>query len=168
MTLSMFKCQTRLMTVWTIGCFILLSIMGLQIIFGHYSEYKRDAVEWLLPAIFPTLSLVTGVWLENAKNKAENDVMVDKKTYRWVMSISILYLSYILIIFAIQPMVAKPSIEVLKDSSLVLAPIQGIMCASIGIFYTNRPKEQENPKNQENQKSKTKTNQKSKKVKKLV
>lgn len=139
--IQMTKCQTNLMVTWTTGSTLLLIIVWLQILFGHYGDKGRDAIEWLAPAIMPTWSLVVGVWANNAINKNKSTEKVDKGIYWAVFFTSISYLFFILCVFAIQPMIPRPPLEVLKDSSLVLALFQGIMCAFIGIFYTNRPKD---------------------------
>lgn len=140
--IQMNKCQTNLMITWTIGSALLLIIVWLQIMFTHYGNNGRDAIEWLASAIMPTWSLVVGVWANNAINKDKDIEKVDKGIYRAVLFASIAYLLFILSAFAIQPLIARSPLEVLKDSSLVLALFQGILCAFIGIFYTYRPKEQ--------------------------
>jgi len=140
MSIAMFKCQTRLMAVWVVGCIILLLVAWLQIVFGHYGENGRDVIEWLLSSIIPILSLVTGVWGNNALKKVKNAEKVSKGIYRAVLAVSVFYLIFLGLIFAIQPMVARPPLEVVKDSSLIVAPLQGVMCAFIGIFFTQNKK----------------------------
>jgi hypothetical protein len=140
MKIAMLKCQTRLMLVWVIGCVILLLVAWLQIIFGHYGEKGRDVMEWLLPSITPTLSLVVGVWANNALNQSKNPEKVSRGIYRVVLTVSIFYLCFIGLIFAIQPMVPLSPLEVIKNSSLIMAPLQGVVCVFIGIFFTQRPK----------------------------
>ncbi len=140
MQMSMLKCQIRLMLVWVVGSAILLLVAWLQIIFGHYGENGRDAIEWLLPAITPTLSLVVGVWANTALKKVKHAEMVGKGIYRIVIAASIFYLAFIGLVFAIQPMVARPPLDVIKDSSLIMAPLQGVICAFIGIFFTHDTK----------------------------
>ena len=140
MKIVMLKCQTRLMLVWVIGCAILLLVAWLQIVFGHYGENGRAVMEWLLPSIIPTLSLVVGVWANNALNKSRSPEKVGRGIYRIVLAVSALYLVFLGLIFAIQPMVATPPLEVIKASSLIAAPLQGIVCIFIGIFFTQKPK----------------------------
>lgn len=140
MKMQMNICQTRLMLVWVAGCIILLLVAWLQIVFGHYGENGRDVVEWLLPAIIPTLSLVIGVWANNALKKPKSTEKVGKGIYRIVIVASIFYLTFIGLVFAIQPMVARPPLAVIKDSSLIIAPLQGVVCAFIGIFFTQDSK----------------------------
>jgi hypothetical protein len=137
MKVLMLQSQLRLMLVWVIGCVILLLVVWLQILFGHYGENGRDAVEWLLPSVIPTVSLVTGVWAKNALKKPRSTKKVDSTAYRVVLAVSIFYLVFISAIFAIQPMVARPPLDVLKVSSLILAPFQGVVCALIGIFFSD-------------------------------
>jgi hypothetical protein len=140
MKVSMLESQMRLMLVWVIGCTILLLTAWLQILFGHYGEKGGDVIEWLLPSIIPTASLVTGVWANNAAKKPKSAKTVVRGTYRVVLAASIFYLVFIGLTFAIQPMVARPPLEVLRDSGLILAPLQGLMCAFIGIFFTEESK----------------------------
>ena len=129
------------MMVWATGSGILLLVAWLQIIFDHYGENGRDVFEWLLPSIVPTLSLVTGVWINNARKKSQGKKQVDRGTYRIVLAVSIIYLLFIGMVFAVQPMVARPPIEVVQDSSLILAPLQGVMCGFIGIFFNQSPED---------------------------
>ncbi|HZW82457.1 MAG TPA: hypothetical protein VFF14_03420 [Candidatus Deferrimicrobium sp.] len=136
MKVSMLKSQMRLMLVWVIGCAILLLLAWLQIIFGHYGENSRDVIEWLLPSIIPTVSLVTGVWAKDAIKKSRSTKKVARATYRVVLLVSIFYLAFIVLIFAIQPFVPSDPLKVLKDSGLILAPLQGVVCVFIGIFFT--------------------------------
>jgi O-antigen/teichoic acid export membrane protein len=135
MKISMLKCQTRLMVVWIVGCMLLLIVAWLQNILGHYGEDGQDVIAWLSPSIVPTLSLVTGVWISNTRKKYKSKKQVDKNLYYAVLGASIVYLTFIAMVFAIQPFVARPPIEVVKGSSPILAPLQGVMCAFIGIFF---------------------------------
>ncbi len=140
MNIPMLKCQTRLMGVWMAGCVILLLVAWLQILFGHYGENGKDVIEWLLPAITPTLSLVTGVWAKNALKKSKGAERVGRGIYRAVLAVSIFYLVFLGLIFAIQPLVPLPPVEVIKNSSLIMAPLQGVVCVFIGIFFTQEAK----------------------------
>jgi hypothetical protein len=97
-------------------------------------------IGWLLPSIIPTLSLVTGVWANNTIKKKRNTEKVAKGTYRVVLAVSIFYLVFIGLIFAIQPMVPKDPMDVIKDSNLILGPLQGVVCVFIGIFFTDDTK----------------------------
>lgn len=140
MKVSMLKSQMQLMIVWVTGGVILLLVAWLQIIFGHYGENGSDVIAWLLPSIIPTVSLVAGVWANNVINKTRSTQKVERKTYRVVLAISLFYLVFIALIFAIQPMVARPPLEVIKDSALILSPLQGVVSVFLGIFFTQESK----------------------------
>jgi hypothetical protein len=140
MQISMLKCQTRLMAVWVIGCGITGLVAFLQIIFGHYGENGSEAVGLLLPSITPTLALVVGVWGNNALKKNKTTEKVGKSIYGWVFGASIFYLALVALSLALQPMVARPPIDVLKDARLILVPFQAVVSAFIGIFFTQNPK----------------------------
>lgn len=140
MSISMLKCQTRLMLVWVIGCVLLLLVAWLQIINGHYGENGTDVWQWLLPSISPTLSLVVGVWTHKVLIKRKDTQKVSKGLYRIVFFASIVYLGFIGAIFAIQPMVARPPLDVIRNSTILTAALQSVMCAFIGIFFTQSSK----------------------------
>jgi Zn-dependent protease len=140
MKIPMDKCRKQLMIAWVVGCVILLFVAWLQIVMGHYGEKGRDVIEWLLPAITPTLSLIVGVWANSALKKAKETEKVSKGLYQIVLSASIFYLGFIGLTFAIQPMIPRPPLDIIKDSSLIMAPLQGVMCAFIGIFFTQDSK----------------------------
>jgi hypothetical protein len=136
----MLKSQMQLMLVWVIGAAILLIVAWLQILFGHYGEEGRDVIAWLLPLLIPTVSLVTGVWANQTIRRSRSARQVEKKTYTVVLTVSLFYLLFIALIFAIQPMVARPPLEIIKDSGLVLSPLQGVVSVFLGIFFTQENK----------------------------
>jgi len=140
MKISMLKSQMALMLVWVIGGASLLLVAWVQILFGHYGDKGQDVIAWLLPSIIPTVSLVTGVWVNNARKKTPSTKKVERKTYRVVLAVSLFYLIFMGLIFAIQPMVARPPLDVIKDSGLILSPLQGVVSVFLGIFFTQEPK----------------------------
>lgn len=140
MKVSMLKSQMQLMLVWVIGGAILLLVAWLQILFGHYDDKGQDVITWLLPSIIPTVSLVTGVWANNTVKKSRSTQKVERKAYRIVLVVSLSYLIFIGMVFAIQPMVARPPLDVIKDSGLILSPLQGVVSVFLGIFFTQESK----------------------------
>jgi len=137
---SVLKTQMQLMLVWVIGGGILLLVAWLQIIFGHYGEKGQDVLTWLLPTIIPTVSLVTGVWVNNTRKKYKSTQKVERSASRIVLAVSIVYLVFIGLIFAVQPMVATPPMDVIKNSAVVLSALQGVVSVFLGIFFTQEPK----------------------------
>jgi hypothetical protein len=140
MKVSMLKSQMQLMLVWVIGGAILLLVAWLQILFGHYEDKGQDVIAWLLPSIIPTVSLVVGVWANNTRKKSRSTQKVEKKAYTIVLVVSLFYLIFLGMIFAIQPMVALPPLDVIKNSGLILSPLQGVVSVFLGIFFTQEPK----------------------------
>jgi hypothetical protein len=137
---SMLKTQMQLMLVWVIGAAFLVVIAWLQIMFGHYGENGSDVIAWLLSLIIPTVSLVTGVWANNTIRRSKSKRQVEKKTYWLVLAVSFFYLLFIGLVFAIQPMVARPPLDVIKDSRVLLSSLQGVVSVFLGIFFTQEPK----------------------------
>jgi len=146
MKVLMLRSQMQLMLVWVIGGSILLLVAWLQILFGHYGDKGQEVIAWLLPSIIPTVSLVTGVWANNTRQKSGSRKQIERKTFRVVLAVSLFYLIFIGLIFAIQPMVARPPLEVIKDSGLILSPLQGVVSVFLGIFLHKSPKANLEPK----------------------
>lgn len=137
---SMLTSQMQLMLVWMIGGAFFIIVAWLQILFGHYGDKGQEVIAWLLPSIIPTVSLVTGVWANNVRKKYPSTKKVERKTYRVVLAVSLFYLAFMGLIFAIQPMVARPPLEVIKSSGLILSPFQGMVSIFLGIFFTQEAK----------------------------
>lgn len=138
MKISMRKCRTNLFILWLVCSIVLVIIMWLQIAFGHYGDKGRQAIEWLLPTISPTLALVVGVWAKDALDTRTTNIYVKKDIYRVSLIVSIGYFIFILLAILLQPFVALEPLEFLTESNLVLGLFQGVVTAVIGIFFIQK------------------------------
>jgi hypothetical protein len=134
----MTKCRTNLFILWLICSVVLVTIMWLQIAFGHYGDKGRQAIEWVLPTISPTLALVVGVWAKDALGSKAATVYVKKDIYRVSLIVSVGYFIFILLAILLQPFVALEPLDFLTESNLVLGLLQGVVTAVIGIFFVQK------------------------------
>lgn len=135
MELPLKICKQRLITLWFVGSGIVFFIVLLQSFFGRYSDQVDEAWGWLLPTVVPTLALMIGVLVADARQESSPEKMVDRFTFSMSFILSLAYFAVILLTIAVQPFTTKPPLELLKLSNLWLAPIQGLVTASLGAFF---------------------------------
>lgn len=141
MNLPVTKCQKKLASVWFIAAGILFVILIIQTVTGKYRAHSDEAWQWFLPNLIPTLSLMLGVFVLEAAGKATEAKTVNSFYFRLTFSLSGFYLLalalplFSLPFFAVSP---EKMIEFLELSNLWLGPLQGLVSASIGIFFVKR------------------------------
>jgi hypothetical protein len=133
---GVFWCRTRLMLLWFIWSMALVLVVFLQLVFQHYGPDWKDALTWLLPAVLPTTSLVVGVWASEVAKADRAERIIARSAFRMVAIASAMYLSFVSLVIAVQPFYAGPSIELMRQSALILAPLQGVVSAFLGIFFS--------------------------------
>ena len=141
MRLAMAKCRMNLMILWLSGSLVFLLIIWLQVALGHYGSNGREAFEWFIPVVTPTLSLVVGVWAQSAIKTQKESVLIGKRVYSIAVIVSGVYFGFILLTILIEPFVAKAPIDFLKESSLVFGILQGVVTAVMGIFFSQKEQE---------------------------
>ena len=135
MQMSVTQCKKRLSTLWFVGSAIIFFIILFQTFFGHYSGKAEEAWSWYLPTVLPTLSLMIGVMVAEALGGKSTDKKIDSFIYRISFYLSLFYFVIVFLTVIIQPFVANSAIIFLKQSNLWLAPIQGLVAASLGVFF---------------------------------
>lgn len=139
MSVSLTKCKKSLATVWFAGAGIVFTLILLQTLFGKYSGEEEKAWSWFLPTVMPTLSLMIGVLVADAKQEpAEEERKIDLFLFKLAMSLSIVYFGIVLVTVLVQPFTPLPILELLERSNLWLAPLQGLVAASLGAFFIKR------------------------------
>jgi hypothetical protein len=142
------KCKYRLAYVWSAGFILLLILLILQTAFGRYGSNAGDvkaseAFGWFLPTILPTLSLVIGVLVADARDDSKGKKLVDRRMYRLSMILSVCYLLVVSLTFLIDPFTNWSQLQLMKLSNLWLGPLQGIVSAIIGVFFFSKETERE-------------------------
>ena len=135
MKISMETSRKRLAVIWFVGAGLLFLLFISQTVFGHYGSKATEAWGWLLPTLLPTLSLITGVFATDALGKSLQIKTVDQFWYRLTLTLSILYLLAVSLTVFVSPITALTPLELMRLSHLWLAPLQGIVGTTMGVFF---------------------------------
>lgn len=142
---SMLECRKGLAYLWFIGAGVLFTVLMLQTFSGKYEipipgeglkNRAEEAWSWFIPTVLPTLSLMIGVFWSDFK-KDDKKITVDRSKYRFARGFSFAYLLFVGMIFFLGPFFNKSQLELMKLSTLGLAPLQGLACLLIGKYFTS-------------------------------
>jgi hypothetical protein len=140
MRLPIRKCKVWLASIWFLGTGVIFVILFFQSVGGVYEPLTKDVWEWFLPNLMPTLSLIVGILALDAVGKVIQKQTVDRFFFRLTLGLSGCYL--ILMVVTILSLLRWPGpnekIAFLKMSSLWLGPFQGLVTASLGVFFVNK------------------------------
>jgi cytochrome bd-type quinol oxidase subunit 2 len=143
-TIEFRTAQKRIATTWFICGGILFLIFVLQSVLGKYGDDTEKAWNWLLPAIMPTISLITAVLVTelSSPNKGK---MSDRFLYRMAIGSSAIYISILYLMVFLSPFIEgdKTALEILESSQLWVAPLQGVVVAILGAFFVKPQSEPE-------------------------
>lgn len=142
MRIALSKAQRRLTIIWFAGSGFLFLLLLIQTLVGRYADKANEAWSWLLPTFMPTLSLMIGVLVANSRKGESRDKTVDGFLYRLSYILSIAYLAVVSLTILFSPFSSYTPLELMKTSNLWLAPIQGLVSASIGAFFVKSGSEQ--------------------------
>lgn len=138
MRISMQKGKWWLAGLWFFGGATLFLIMLAQTFMNHYGNDVTEAWAWLLPTIIPTLSLIIGVLVSDAFRKGVKIKTVSRPVFLMSFALSAVYLVVVLMTLAIQPYSPLPPLDLMKISHLWQGPFQGLVSASMGVFFTSK------------------------------
>lgn len=136
------RCKRNLSKIWFIGVALIFFVLILQSYFNHYGTRVEEAWAWFLPSVLPNSSLIIGVFVSDAMGNNLKSASVDKFLYRLTAWFITVYLMLMLLTLLIQPLLVQPPLDIMKLSNLWLAPIQGLVTASLGIFYLQKEKQE--------------------------
>lgn len=143
--MSVMECRRRLATLWFIGS----GVFAIFLIAQSYGQtFGKDPTQvWslLLPSILPTLSLMIGVFVADMKDpdpKGVKGPRADTFFYHvtFYLSLGYLLLSILNIMIFVFNFTAfhHDPLGLLKMSQLWMAPLQGLVAASLGAFFVKR------------------------------
>lgn len=134
-TIALSKCKKRLGSLWLILGIILFLLFFIQSLNGVYAAKEKEAWNWIIQYTFPIVSLIIGVFALDALNDNKSDKVVELIYYRIAFWISLFYLLIILLTLLYRPFTDYEPFEILQVSNFYLTPLQGLVTASLGIFF---------------------------------
>lgn len=144
--LPLFQCQQRLAVLWFLGATPVFLVVFVQTLRDVYGDRTQEVWSWLLPTLLPTLLLITGVVAADAIRKAaQHAVSVDKFFYRLTAALSIGYLVLVNAVFFLRPFSPLDPLVLLQRASLFLGPLQGLLAAALGVFFSSKKPSENKP-----------------------
>ncbi len=124
--------QSRLLILWGISGLVLISLMIARTLGNKFGHLVNDAWSWFLPTILPTLSLMVTVSIAQQTDDKQSSLFL----YQLAFIISVFYLLLVLftILNPVENQFSNP-LDLMKLSNLWLGPIQGLVAATLGVFF---------------------------------
>ena len=138
MKIDFFSAQKQLATLWFVSAGLIFIFMFLQTLNGKYETMTNEAWGWLFTSVLPTLSLILSVFLFDIRNPEKQVSMVDRFYFRFVFFLTFFYFLIILAILLSQPLIDKPIISLMKDSTIYLGPFQAVITGAMGLFFIKK------------------------------
>lgn len=135
MRVSWSKCKRYLSSLWFTGSGVLFFVLLLQTMLGNKYEGTSEQWEWFLPTIMPTLSLIISILVADSLGQGVKKRTVNGYFFRLSFSLSLGYLVVVALTIFVHPFTMFEPLELMKQSNLWLAPIQGLVTASLGVFF---------------------------------
>lgn len=124
--------RARLLALWSLSGLLLICLMIARTIGNKFGHLTNDAWSWFLPTILPTLSLMISVSIAQQADDLQSSTFL----YRLAFLLSVFYLVLVLftILNPVEDQFQNP-LELMKLSNLWLGPVQGLVAATLGVFF---------------------------------
>ena len=134
------RCQRRLLALWAGVSVAAFAIVLVQT--GPGGAYERDAGavwDWFLPTIVPSLSLMLGTVLADARATPGDvpRVTVDALAYRIAFTTSVLYLLLVVALLLMYAQAASPG-AALREQGRLVSSLYAIVGLALGTFFVSR------------------------------
>ena len=142
--LDMRRCQRRLLALWGGWSVLGLGVVLVQTSPGGAYDANGGAVwDWFLPTVIPTLSLMLGTVLADARTPsdgAEPPSTVDATAYHVALWASVLYLVLVLALLFAYAQAPAP-VEALRERSRLVSAIYSVVGVALGTFFVSKRRE---------------------------
>jgi uncharacterized membrane protein SirB2 len=138
MRISLKNSQRYLATVWIVGASVPFTIVLIQTMNSKYGDKSGEVWGWLSSNILSTLLLILTVVVADALKQDREVQTVDKFIFRITTFLSIVYLAALSLPLLARPFLQIESLELIKQSSLWLTPLQGLLSITLGVFFVQK------------------------------
>jgi hypothetical protein len=135
------QARSKLAVLWLAGAALIILILVLQSLLGHYGDNVQEAWGWLLPTLMPTLGMIVTVMGYTALDPKTLESVVRNFFFKLSFALSVSYVLLILLTVLIQPFVAadaEKSVQLMRLSNLWLGPVQGLVASSLGVLFVSK------------------------------
>jgi hypothetical protein len=136
---SVGRARAVLSTVWIVLGLPLIGVVFLQTIKGKYGQNDWDTgFSWLIPLLFPTLSLIIATWTV-AETPKDRIIMTNKHVFYLSLTVSIFYLGMLYSVIGFMPPTLSEFetyvANIMRRSSWYLGTVQAIVVVLVGKFF---------------------------------
>lgn len=136
------RCRVWLTILWSSTVIFLLVLLILQTIGGHYVDHEsdntREVFGWFFPLVLPNLSLILSITVLDKSRIAANLKRVNPFSFAICFCLSVFYLVLVALPILCQPFSALKPLQLMQQSNIWLGPLQGLVAASLGVFFVKR------------------------------
>jgi hypothetical protein len=132
------KVRYSLALIWLCGCGVIVLIVVVQSLLGHFQDESQAVWGWLLPTIMPSLSMIMTVLGYTALVESSAKLAVRISFLLLVKWLSLFYLALVLITIIIQPFTSSSPTELMSLSNLWLGPIQALVASALGVLFVSK------------------------------
>jgi hypothetical protein len=134
---SVVKSQRRLLIVWaSLGGLGLIIVLIQTSPSGAYHSNASDVWEWFLPTVVPTVSLILGTLVAQARTP-EPDATVELFYYRLAVWSSAVYLALVVTLLLMYAQSPTPVAD-LKSTSRLVTALYGVVGIALGTFFVSK------------------------------
>ncbi|KAA9345375.1 hypothetical protein [Larkinella humicola] len=134
--------QKNLAVTWVVATAVLILLFFIQTLVGNkYPGQSDEAWDWLIPQVFPTLTLMFGVMVARAQSAKRRDIVVRRSYYRLTLAVVIFYFIILFGVVFTAPLDftfnETPALEHLKRSTKIVSVVQGCATITLSIFFVS-------------------------------
>lgn len=129
------QARNWLAVLWFVASALFFLIILGQTFLGKFGDKYQEAWAWALPVVLPTLSLMIGVFVAEARGTHVRNEPVRGFFFWLTFGLSMTYLLFVYLTVLCSPWAKVSLLELMKMSQVWLAPIQGLVSGTIGAFF---------------------------------
>lgn len=134
--------KQRLALLWLSASGLMSLLLIVASLLGKFQvgEVDRTIVlwQWFLPTFVPTLSMIIAMYVADARKLPSDREVVRRFHYRVTMGLSLFYFLVVFLVYAVGAVSDTPNFRAFDVSNLFLAPLQGLVSASLAVFFFQR------------------------------
>lgn len=126
--------------LWVASVIVLAAVLFAQNLGNHYGARGSEVWPWFFPAVMPTALLMVGVLVADyrANRRGAQGSPPAGRMFWLVFALSAAYLLVIAATILLPPLLGISALEVMADSTVLLGPLQGLVAAALGAFFSAR------------------------------
>lgn len=129
------RAQKELFIIWMVGAVLIFPWAIFRTLYdGDHNDDMNSIIDWLLSSIAPTFMVAVGGFLIQDNKVDEHEIDEFRLKLSEIFSIVYLVLIAIILGFALVPTI--PDYEVIKRTNKIVPPLQGVVAASMGLFFS--------------------------------